>query len=85
MFNPVASYLYPLPNMYLTEVCSANPDLLACGCRTWINLDIVRFYEDSASHPAGSHTQISPPNVNQAPMAGAGGVGTICTELVRPL
>ena len=23
-----------------------NPDLIACGCRTWISLDITRFYEE---------------------------------------
>ena len=24
----------------------ANPDLFACGSRTWISLDIARFYEE---------------------------------------
>ena len=46
MFNPVAPYRYLLPNMYLSVAVIANPDLLACGSRTWISLDIARFYEE---------------------------------------
>ena len=46
MFIPVAPYRYLLPNLYLSVADNANPDLLACGSRTWISLDIARFYEE---------------------------------------
>ena len=46
MFNPVAPYGYLLPTVYLFMADIANPDLFVCGCRTWICLDITRFYEE---------------------------------------
>ena len=46
MFNPVAPYRYLLPTVCLSVTDIANPDLLACGCRTRISLDIARFYEE---------------------------------------
>ena len=46
MFNPVAPYRYLFPNLYLSVADIANPDLFACGSRTWISLDIVRVYEE---------------------------------------
>ena len=44
MFNPVAPHRYLLPNLYMSVVDIANPDLFAYGSRTWISLDIARFY-----------------------------------------
>ena len=35
MFNP---YRYLLPTLYLSVIDIVNPDLLMCGCRTWISL-----------------------------------------------
>ena len=43
MFNPVTPYGYLLPTIYLFVADIVNPDLFACGCRTWICLDITRF------------------------------------------
>ena len=51
MFNHVTPYRYLLPNLYLSVADIANPDLLACGGRTWIIRSI-------ASHPAGPHGQL---------------------------
>ena len=42
----LAPYRYLLPTVYLSVADIANPDLLACGCRTWISLDIARFYDE---------------------------------------
>ena len=46
LFNPVAPYRYLLPNLYLSVADIAHPDLFACISRTWIHLDISRFYEE---------------------------------------
>ena len=46
MLNPVAPYRYLLPDLYLSVADIANPDLFACGSRTWNSLDIARFYEE---------------------------------------
>ena len=54
MFNPVASYRYLLANLYLFVADIANPDLFACGSRTWISLDIARFYEEHCQPSRGS-------------------------------
>ena len=48
VFNPIAPYQYLLPTMYLFMADIANPDLFVCGCRTWICLDITRFYEEQS-------------------------------------
>ena len=48
-FNPVAPYRYLLPNLYLSVADIANPDLFACGSRTWISLDIARFLRNNVS------------------------------------
>ena len=50
MFNQVAPYRYLLPNVYLSVADIANPDLVACGSRTWISLNIGRFYEEQYHH-----------------------------------
>ena len=46
VFTPVAHYRYLLHTVYLSVADIANQDLLAFVCRTWIRLDIVRFYEE---------------------------------------
>ena len=51
MFNPVAPYRYLLPTMYLFMADIAIPDLFACGCQTWICLDI--FFEEQHQPPSG--------------------------------
>ena len=38
-----APYPYLFTIVYLTVADIGNPDLLACGCRNWISLDITRF------------------------------------------
>ena len=48
----VQSYL--LPNFYLPVADIVNPDLFACSSRTWIILDIARFYEDHCQPSSGS-------------------------------
>ena len=60
MFNPVASYRYLLPNLYVSVADIANPDLLACGSRTWISLDIARFYEEHCQPSSVSAWPASP-------------------------
>ena len=46
MLNPVAPYRYLFLNVSLSVADIANLDLLACGGRIWISLDIARFYEE---------------------------------------
>ena len=85
MFNHVAPYRYLLPNLYLSVADIANPDLFACGSRTWISLDIARFYEEHCQSSSGSAWPDCPKNGNRAPITGAGGVDTICTGFARLL
>ena len=54
MFNPVAPYRYLLPTLDLSVADIANPDLFACDSRTWISLDIARFYEEHFQPSSGS-------------------------------
>ena len=54
MFNPVAPYRYRLPNLYLSVADIANPDLFECSSRTWISLDIARYYEEHSQPYSGS-------------------------------
>ena len=37
---------YMLPIVYLSVADITNPDLVACGCWTWISLDIARIFEE---------------------------------------
>ena len=61
-----------------------NPDLFACGSRTWIRLDLARFYEEHCQPSSGSAWPVSPPkNGNRAPIAGGGMGDTICTGFAR--
>ena len=85
MFNPVAPYRYLLPNLYLSVTDIANPDLFACGSRTWISLEMAAFMRSMTSHPAGPHGRLAQKTVIGPPLLGAGGVDTICTSLDRPL
>ena len=62
MFNPVG---YLLPTVYLFMAYVANPDLFVCVCRTWMCLDITRFYEEQRQPSSGSE----------------GGFDTICTAV----
>ena len=64
--------------LYLSVADIANPDLLACGSRTWISFDI-------ASHPARPHNRFAQKTVIGPPLLGAGGVDTICTGIAKPL
>ena len=54
VFNPVAPYRYLLPNLHLSVADIANPDLFACSSRTWISLDIARFYKEHCQPSSGS-------------------------------
>ena len=54
MFIHIAPYRYLLPNLYLSVADIANPDLFACGSRTWISLNIPRFYEENFQPSSGS-------------------------------
>ena len=72
MFNPVAPYRYLLPNLYLSVADIANPDLFACGSRTWISLDIGCFYEAHYQPSGWSAWPACPKNSNQALVAGGG-------------
>ena len=46
MFNPVSPYPHLLHTLYLFVADVANPDLFSCSFRTWISLDIARFYQE---------------------------------------
>ena len=54
VFSPVAPHRYLLPNLYLSVADIANPDLFERVCRTWIRLDISRFYEEQYQTSSGS-------------------------------
>ena len=45
VFNPVAPYRYLLPNMYFSVADIANPYFLGCCSRSWLSLNIARFYK----------------------------------------
>ena len=62
VFNPVAPYGYLLPNVYLFMADIANPDLFVCVCRTWICLDITRFYDEQRQPSNGSAWPACPKN-----------------------
>ena len=60
-----------LPTVYLYVGDIANPDLLACGCRTWISLDITRFYEVLCQPTNWSAWPVCPKNMlNRDAIAG---------------
>ena len=48
------SYGYLLYIVYLLLADIANPDLFVSGCRTWICLDITRFYDEQCQPSNGS-------------------------------
>ena len=67
VFNPVAPYRYLLPNLYLSVADIVNPDFFACSSRTWISLNIARFYEEHCHPSRGSACP-----QNRATIAGGG-------------
>ena len=70
-----------LSTMYLIVSDIANPDLFVC-CRTWICLDITRFYEEQCLPSRGSTSPTCQKEIlNRVPMAG-GRVGgsTKCAQ-----
>ena len=69
MFNP---YRHLLPNLYLSVAYIANPDLFACSGRTWISLNIARFYEEHSQLSSRSAWPAYPKKCNRAPIAGGG-------------
>ena len=81
MFNLVAPYRYLFHNLYVADI--ANPDLFACGSRTWISLDIARFNHDHCQLSSESVWPACPKNGKRASIAG--GVDTICTGFARPM
>ena len=85
MFNPIAPCRYRLPRLYLYVADIENPDLFACGSRTWISFDIARFYEEHCQPSSESAWPACPKNGNRTPIAGAGGVDKICAGFARPL
>ena len=66
IINHVAPYRYLLPTVYLSVANIPNSDLLACGCRTGISLDISRFNEEQCQPSSWSAW----PTLNRAPIAG---------------
>ena len=68
VINPVAPYGYLFPNIYLLMADISNPGLFVCVCRTWICLDITRFYEETS----GPHGRFAQKTVNRVPIAGGG-------------
>ena len=55
------------------------------GSRTWISLDIARFYEKHCPPSSGSAWPACPKTIVGPPLLGAGGVDTICTGFAIPL
>ena len=64
VFNHVAPYRYMLPTVYLSMTYIANPDLFACGCRTWICLDISHFHKKKC-HPSRGSAWLSCPKTRE--------------------
>ena len=85
MFNPVAPYRYLLPNLYLSVADIANPDVFACGSRTWISVKIDRFYGEHGQPSSGSAWPACQKPVIGPPLLGVEGVDTICTWFARPM
>ena len=71
LINPVAPYGYLLPNVHLFMADISNQDWFVCVSRTWICLDITRFYEE----------QRQPSGKSGPPMLGAGDFDTICAAV----
>ena len=72
MLNHVAPYRCLLPNVYLSVTDIANPELLVCGRRTRISLDITRFYEEQYQPFSGSALSACPKTVNRGVIDGGG-------------
>ena len=76
MFNPVAPYRFLLPTMCLFMAYIANPDFFVCGCRTWICLDITRFYEEQRVRMVG----LPKKSVNRDTIAGDERFTAVCNR-----
>ena len=73
VFNLVVHYRNLFPTVYLSVADIANPDLLACACRTWINLDMGRLYEEQCHRSSESAWPAFPKdNGKSGPIAGGG-------------
>ena len=81
VFDPVAPYRYLLSNMYLSLADIENPDLLTCGRRIWVSLDIDCFCEEHCQPSGGSTWPAFQNTVNRVPIAG--GVDTIYTVVCQ--
>ena len=83
MFSPVAPYRYLLPNLYLSVADIEIQDLFVCGSRTWISLDIARFYEEHIQW--GRMAGLPKKTLIGPSLLGAVGVDIICTGFASPL
>ena len=54
-----------IPNVNLSVADIANPDMLACGCRILISLDIARFYEGQCQPSSRPDGWLAPITVNR--------------------
>ena len=52
-----------------------------CVCRTFICLDIIRFYEEQRQPSIWFAWPTCPKTLNRVPIAGSGGFNTICTAV----
>ena len=62
-----APYGYLLLTVYLFMAVIENPNLFVCGCRTWICLDITRFYEEQRQPSSGFAWLACPKNGESGP------------------
>ena len=83
MAGPVFNLVAPNDICFLTCIClwliSKNLELFVCCCRTWIYLDITRRYQEQRQPFIVSAWRHAKKRVNWAPIAGVGGIDTICT------
>ena len=66
VFNPIAPSGYLRPNMYLFIADIANRDSFVSCCRTYICLNITRFYEEQRQSSIGSAWPACLKTVNRA-------------------
>ena len=71
--------------MCLWQTSNIQTCLCVCGSRTWISVDIDRFYEGYCQPSSGSAWPTCPKTVIGPPLLGSGGVDTICTGFDSPL
>ena len=74
------------PTVVLSVADFASLDLFVCGCRTWICIEIDRFYGEQCHPPSGSAWPACPENGISVPRWGGGRGGvidTICTVVAK--